>query len=122
MFTNNVLEMEYVGSRVTCNPAPTDTDEDILVLVESASRFVATCKDNGYEGGEVYFNKEGSTTSEFYSLRKEDTNLIVTEKKDFFEKFMLASHVCKSLNVLLKKDRITVFQAILYSKKAGSKP
>lgn len=26
------LKYELVGSRVTCNPAPTDTDQDVLVL------------------------------------------------------------------------------------------
>jgi hypothetical protein len=122
-FENNVLEMEYVGSRVTCNPPPTDTDEDILILTDNMPTIQRALKKDGWDGTEMYISDDGtSTTGDFYSMRKGEINLIITQEKEFYDKFTLASFVCKTLNVMAKKDRITVFQAILYSKKVEGKP
>jgi hypothetical protein len=116
-FEGNVIEMEYVGSRVTCNPAPTDTDEDILILTDNLVTLQKACWKDGFDGSELYVTEglEGTYKGDFYSMRKGDINLIITEDKDFYERFTLASYVCKQLNVLEKKDRITVFQALLYN-------
>jgi len=112
-FLDKVMKMEYVGSRVTCTPAPTDTDEDVLLLTDDLNTLIGDCI-------EVGFDRDGdhksSYPTEFVSLRSGTINFIVTDNEEFFEKFMLATHVCKSLNVLNKSDRITVFQAILYGK------
>ena len=116
-FIDQVIEMEYVGSRVTCNPAPTDTDEDILLLVDDLEEVIVRCTNQGYVGGETYFDSGAITKlPDFCSLRKGDMNLIVTSNKLFYDKFLLATSVCKKLNLLKKNDRITVFQAILYEK------
>lgn len=48
------------------------------------------------------------------SWRKGKLNFIVTKNEDFIRKHKLATYVCKSLNLLNKKHRILVFQAILY--------
>lgn len=116
-FIDQVIEMEYVGSRVTCNPAPTNTDEDILLLVDDQEEVIVRCTNQGYVGGETYFDSGAITKlPDFYSLRKGDVNLIVTSNKLFYDKFLLATSVCKKLNLLKKNDRITVFQVILYEK------
>jgi hypothetical protein len=112
-FEENVLKMDYVGSRVTCVPAPTDTDEDVLVLTDNVVKFVNSCTKAGFKETGSYAG------SAFYSLRQGEVNLIITDEEEFYEKFMLATHVCKSLNVLDKQHRITVFQAILYGKAYG---
>ena len=113
MWTDNMIEIQRVGSRVTCNPAPTDTDEDYIVYTEDLSTLMGDCIDRA-------FTHEGSYVgSEFHSLRQGAINLIITTKKDFYDKFILATHVCKTLNLLDKQDRITVFQAILYGKEYG---
>jgi hypothetical protein len=117
VFSKYVDSYEPVGSRVTCDPAPTDTDEDFLLLTCYVAPLIKECKALGFEGGEVYFDSAGEASSNFYSLKKGDINLIITEKQSFYDKFLLASHVCKTLNVLDKQHRITVFQAILYEKK-----
>ena len=110
---DDAIKLEYVGSRVTCVPAPTDTDEDVLVLVNNVDKFASKCI-------RVGFKAEGSYAgASFVSLRLDEGNLIVTEEEEFYDKFMLATHVCKSLNVLDKQHRITVFQAILYGKAYG---
>ena len=110
-FLDKVVKMEYVGSRITCNPPPTDTDEDVLLLTDDLNMLVADCI-------EVGFTRDGDTRMSypegFVSLRNGTMNFIVTDNEEFFDKFMLATFVCKSLNVLEKQHRITVFQAILY--------
>ena len=112
-FEENVIKLEYVGSRVTCVPAPTDTDEDVLVLTDNVVRFVNSCTKAGFKDTGSYAGPA------FYSLRQGEVNLIITDEEEFYDKFMLATHVCKSLNVLDKQHRITVFQAILYGKAYG---
>ena len=113
-FLDKVVKMEYVGSRVTCSPPPTDTDEDVLLLTDDLSMLIADCI-------EVGFTRDGdhkaSYPTGFVSLRNGTMNFIVTDNEEFYEKFMLATHVCKKLNIMDKHDRITVFQAILYGNK-----
>ena len=113
LFEENVVEMEYVGSRVTCVPAPTDTDEDVLILTDNLGIFVRRCNTAGFKDTGSY------TGAAFHSLRHGEINLIITNEKEFYDKFMLATHVCKCLNVLDKQHRITVFQSILYGKAYG---
>ena len=106
-------DIKRVGSKITCDPAPTDTDEDWLVYTENLSTLVGDCIEQG-------LTHEGSYAgSAFVSLRQGPTNLIITDRKEFFDKFMLATHVCKTLNLLNKQNRIVVFQAILYGKEYG---
>lgn len=123
-FDNNVRDFASVGSRETCSPPPTDTDCDMLVLVDSLKEFVENCKTWGWEGGEVYadpdFKWPPTATNHFVSLRFEEVNLIVTSDDEFYDKFMLATHVCKTLNVMEKEHRKVVFQAILYGNKRGA--
>jgi hypothetical protein len=112
-FLDKVVKMEYVGSRITCNPAPTDTDEDVLLLTDDLETLIGDCI-------EVGFTRDGDTKASypegFVSLRNGSMNFIVTDDEEFYKKFMLATHVCKSLNLMEKNNRITVFQAILYGK------
>ena len=112
-FLDHVKDYEYVGSRVTCNPPPMDTDEDILIYSEDAKTLIGNCIEQGFVGTGSYVG------SEFTSLLQGTINLIITDNKEFYDKFMLATHVCKSLNLLDKQERITVFQAILYGKAYG---
>jgi len=111
-----VLEAEPVGSRITCDPPVMDTDEDWLLLVKSLPKFRAIAtKVFGWDLGSSLEGMEN-----FASFDKGDVNLIVTEKREFFHKFMCASDICKRLNVLEKEDRIFVFQAVLYGNRYGS--
>jgi len=47
--------------------------------------------------------------------RKGEINLIITTSKDFFDKFVKATEMAKEQNLLLKDERITLFQKILYN-------
>jgi hypothetical protein len=115
-FLDKVLKMEYVGSRVTCSPAPTDTDEDVLLLTDDKSTLIGDCIEVGFKWDS---DVTKSYPDSFVSLRNGEMNLIITDDEEFYKKFMLATHVCKFLNVQGKLNRICVFQAILYGKEYG---
>lgn len=106
------------GSRVTCNPPPTDTDRDFLVVTADAceAAFVAELKNLGFncEGYDQY--QQTSVAGGFKSWRRGDLNLIVTSDDVFAERHRAATYVCTRLNVLDKSDRIAIFQAVLYGR------
>lgn len=111
-FGGKLLDAKPVGSRVTCNPAPTDTDEDWLVI---------TMEDPEADLVEAGFTQDGSP--EFYtgndaggfrSWRKGDLNIVTTQSSEFFDRFMTATYLAKRFNLLRKEDRIALFQAVLY--------
>lgn len=109
-----IEKLEPTGSRVICNPPPTDTDEDWMVLLKpniSLKFFQQQMEFEGFDSSnmETYDVDE----SLFLSLRKEEENLIVTNNEEFYNNMMLATAVAKNLNLLEKKDRITLFNAIV---------
>jgi hypothetical protein len=112
------LSIEPCGSKVTCNPPPQDTDTDYLVVInddeELVSRAVSALSGEGYawEGSQKHYQDEAGNN--FMSWRKADVNLIVTASHAFAAKHRIATSICKRLNLMQKKDRIMVFQAVLY--------
>lgn len=111
-----VLKIVAVGSRVTCNPPPTDTDEDYLVLVGEDFTY-ETLFDAGFEigGSEIVDPCEGYFDF-FQSFKKEDSNVnyIITSEAKFFEDFVFASNIAKKLNLSEKQQRVNLFQIVLY--------
>ena len=107
--------MEPCGSRVTCVPAPTDTDQDWLLLVkpESLSELLFFCTSTGWVVGGSHIQSE-LDDKKFISLTLGDDNIIITTSIEFFNKHQLATNVAKRLNILNKDHRICLFQAILY--------
>lgn len=109
------------GSRYICNPAPMDTDEDWLILVhpDKFEDILSHICVSGYElGGSDIFAAEDTYVTEwegFQSWKKGEINLIITTSKDFFDKFVKATEIAKEQNLLLKDDRIMLFQKILYN-------
>lgn len=106
------IKAQRVGSTVVCNPAPQNTDTDIIMLVKDRQPSVMSSL--GFDldtGGAHYEPSEG----QFNSWRKDELNVIVTDCEVFYEKFIFASRISKALNLLKKEDRIKLFQAVLYS-------
>lgn len=109
--------VEPCGSRVTCSPPPTNTDQDFLVEITGNESVVARVVDmmgeEGFrwEGSEHYQNV---AKNDFMSWRFGDINLIVTAKKPFARRHRLATKLCTRFNLMDKQDRIALFQAILY--------
>ena len=111
-------QVERVGSRATCFPPPTDTDEDWLVLTDSPNALdslEAVLRKSGYNqdtGDMKGYTDEVEIV--FKSFRKGDINIILTFEQKFFELFMTATHIAKKFNLTRKDERIALFQAILY--------
>jgi hypothetical protein len=107
-----------VGSGVTCSPPPRDTDEDFLLFVDNMNDAALKLIDIGFsshmthEQFEDYKSLMGATGGKFTSLRLGDVNYIVTENPFFFDRFLTATHICKTLNVMEKQHRILIFHAV----------
>lgn len=112
-----------VGSRVTCNPPPTDTDQDILCLVaeDEEEGFFSWIEQHDwvFEGDAKY------DLTNFTSYRKDteqgEVNLIVTAKPQWFDAFLDATRECKEKNLLKKSERIEVFEKYIPQNKKVSK-
>ena len=114
-----IKEVVPVGSRITCNPPPTDTDEDFLVLTTDFQSLVEDLMEDGYEVcGEDYvmpIEEHGQEDYNFFqSFRSGDINLIVTESQYFFNNFVKATEIAKKANLLKKENRVMLFQFLLY--------
>lgn len=105
---------EPVGSRVTCDPAPQDTDEDYLVLDSMIDSIPAKLEAAGFtvEGESEFYT--GNDAGGFVSYRKGNVNVICTSDGDFYQNFLTATALAKRFNLLRKADRIALFQAVLY--------
>lgn len=106
--------VEPCGSRITCDPAPTDTDADFLVEFPKRDfeKVIDIIMENGFhpEGTEHYRD----TIQNFQSWRLGTVNLLITDKPEWASKHRVATALCKRLNLLNKEDRIALFQAVLY--------
>lgn len=115
---------EPVGSRVTCVPAPTDTDEDFLLLVDDGGIEIlqeVLLGANYVRGGSQIPDCQNIVPAEsrFVSYTCGTVNLIITTSEVFFARFMAATAVARRLNLLSKADRIALFQAVLYGNAEG---
>lgn len=107
------------GSRVTCAPAPLDTDRDWLLHVPEAAwqGFVDALLADGWAiGGSAIPNEvnELPPDARFNSFVKGEDNIIATCSLLFYQRFLAATEVSRRLNLLNKADRIALFQAVLY--------
>src|SRR5882672_6789358 len=109
-----------IGSRAICDPVPTSSDEDYLIYHKPTLSIDDVLKKHGLDiaAPTDYGNL---SKGDFRSFRSGNINLIITTKTTFETKFLLAVHVCRSLNLLSKSDRILVHQAILYGNKYEKK-
>lgn len=107
-----------VGSRVTCNPPPTDTDQDLLCFLteDDYDDFSKWLETKGWQ-----YEDEYRLQGDFMSYRKDHWNIIATCNEDFFDKFIDATKVCKAKNLLDKKDRIAEFDRV-FGKKQRKAP
>lgn len=117
-FLRTDCDVTPCGSRVTCSPPPTDTDEDFLVLVDggdSLSKLVNLLHAAGFawEGASEHYQDVAGTN--FMSWRQGTTNYIVTSSLSFARRHKAATSLCKRLNLHDKSDRIALFRAVLYA-------
>lgn len=115
---DSTVNITRVGSRVTVNPPPMDTDDDYLILTAFYQDTANWLLDNGWELGgsrDPQWNVESVNGVQgiWNSFRKDDINLIVTNSNEFYSKFRLAAAVCRRLNLASKQDRIIIHRAIM---------
>lgn len=120
-------KIEPVGSRVTCSPPVLNTDEDFLILAKrqysKSDVFDLLNLDEGWDfGGSIIrgFDPRAHIDETFHSYTRDNVNLIITWSDAFFRRFMAATSVATRLNLLDKRDRIALFQAVLYGQKYGT--
>lgn len=120
LYLKTALEFALVGSRVTCDPPPVGTDQDVLILIKPGqlAQTWDALRGPGWSrgGSDVSFPPErGADDSPFASFKLGDWNLICTDDEVFYARFFAATSVAKRLNLLRKPDRIALFQAVLYA-------
>ena len=123
----------YSGSRIIESPAKMGTDLDIVVLIPPGregkfdeeyfqwrdidvpnpweSHGGSICDERGEFGGVP-------PRTIFLSLKQDFINLIITRNPDFYQNFMIATSIARFCNLREKKDRIDLFQHILYGAEA----
>ncbi len=120
-YSDLYLRVCHTGSRVICDPAPQDTDDDYILLCtdDNSKQLINKLFDDHYAlGGSVeqVLNVQGiiRNPSAFQSYKHPATkvNLLVTSDPNFFWSFVRATALAKKLNLLKKEDRITLFEAV----------
>lgn len=99
-----------VGSRVTCNPPPTDTDEDWIVY-DPDWKLANWLSEDGFDLGGSDSEVDADTWASF---TKGDLNVICIKVLKEYNSFILSTLVCKELNVMEKEHRKLVFDAVMY--------
>jgi len=108
-FEDCIIKSHPTGSRYICVPAPTDTDNDTVILANGFYDWASMLMGDGWEDcGKQYEGHKG----EFRAFRKGEENYIVTEDPDFYTSYVKATEGAKALNLLNKDDRIKLFHAV----------
>lgn len=117
-WAKHMTSWSRTGSRVICDPAPTDTDEDWICLAIDYDRAIVGLEANGFksEGKPEFYT--GNNRGNFRSLRRGEINLILTDQIDFFNLFVSATELARRFNLVKKADRIALFQVVLYGVEA----
>lgn len=103
------------GSRVICDPAPTDTDEDYVCL--AGTETYSALQAAGFVTAADF--EQYAEMPDFVAYRLEHFNVIVTDNADFYSRFVAATDEAKQLNLTIKIERIALFQRVLYGNDMG---
>lgn len=105
------------GSRYICNPPPTDTDDDTVILVDDLETATKHLLEDGWDIPLSDNYKDMKNLDGWFSAKKkvDDVlkNYIVMADLDKFNNWVKATEVAKRLNLLDKKDRIFLFSVIV---------
>jgi len=110
-----------VGSREICDPAPTDTDDDYLVLADSDAATSLVLTGSGFDLQEKVDQRwefeecdpgDGSVFC-FSSWLRGNVNILLTSDPEFYRKFMVGTALSKRLNLLAKDERRQAMRAVL---------
>lgn len=134
------------GSRVICNPPPTDTDEDWVVQIGHPHRRIIfkqflladgweECVGEGYtvngEWAELDLDseiphtpaeEETGTEMGFFAFRKGEYNIILIKNHYSFRLWATATALAKGFNLTEKEQRVHLFRTILYGEEVYTPP
>jgi hypothetical protein len=119
-----IIEIYPTGSRATLMPPPEFSDYDYVINVVDMHEFCQLATETHGFTTDSHCNPEKylGAESNFISIRKNDLNLIVTHKNEFYNKFVAATTVARLLNVKTRSDRVALFKAVLYGMKCEPTP
>lgn len=117
-WAKHVLAWSRTGSRVICDPAPVDTDEDWVCFQPHYDDAIKALEADGFKSEGLPEFYTGNNRGSFRSLRKGVLNLILTDDKEFFDLFVSATELARRFNLQEKADRIALFQVVLYGVEA----
>lgn len=112
------LDAFVSGSRVICNPPVTDTDLDVVVLVDVGTAPVEFL-DLGYADASGDYAVGMQTSRAFTSFRRGEVNLVVTSDPVLFERYKLATEWATKLNLKSKRDRAQFFELVKFAPDNG---
>lgn len=106
------------GSRVICDPPPTDTDHDFVIYTDSKSESRRELEALGYTRSNKDY--KASKTDPFamynsfdsYRHTDNDHNLIVVFGTGDFKRWKVATQLATLLNVTDKDKRVALFRAV----------
>lgn len=110
----NCSKWAFVGSRVTCDPAPTDTDRDVLVLCVEGE--VGDLANKMYEaGGELCGESYSKDDDTIVPIRLGVDNYLLTGDREYFYRFLAVTAFAKDMNFMDKAVRKQLFAAAMDS-------
>ena len=119
MDTKTIIGFFPTGSNYMCDPPVTSTDIDYAILVNDTildCGFVQYLGNLGFsiDGNDSNKKDDGNNypDSNFISMRRDNYNFIMFCNKNHYERFHLATEKCKELNLLLKGNRVALFEMI----------
>jgi len=104
------------GSRFICDPPVMNTDEDTVVFVDVLLRSSLDRELREYGFKVPYGREYDALKNDFTSYKKDEVNLIVTWKQEFYNKYVHATLCAKRLNLIRKEDRIKLFEGMIYER------
>jgi len=98
----------YGGSRVIVDPPPTDTDNDLVLLVDSVECFHEALDQFSWDT--PHDMEYGGKRDTFATFRKGEYNLMVFEDATEFGAVLGATAVAKRINIKSKMERYALFE------------
>ena len=106
------LAVEPYGSRIVCNPAPTDTDEDWIVLAQNPYVDQTLIK-LGFRRSDREYSHEAHGHPIHAYRGNGNLNIVVTTDREFFRRTMEATRLARRFNLLDKSDRVALHEVVV---------
>lgn len=115
---NLIESWSHTGSRIICDPSPLNTDSDYIILTNDIDEFTewVTTELGFKQNGKGYEDKSDDFRSFKLKYNSILVNFIVTTSEVFYTRWCAATALASLDNLLVKQDRINLFDIVLYGK------